>query len=177
MAGMRISWRAALRPAAVLAAIALLISIAPLLLRAPEPPEPDPAIGLRAPELYRESSGRRPENGRGAAGGRSPHRLQRRDGRKRPHAGPPADRSHERPHRDRKAGAKDRSDKHAGGGDPPASEPQPASVAAPQPPPPQPAPPPTAPAPPPPPAPVAPAPAPSPAPQPSEPAIDHEFGP
>jgi hypothetical protein len=61
MAGMSISWRAASRPAAVLAIIVAAIPLLPHLLRTPEPPAPDPSVGLPAVEVYAPVAGREAE--------------------------------------------------------------------------------------------------------------------
>jgi hypothetical protein len=58
MAGMSISWRAASRPAAVLAIVIAAIPLLPHLLRTPEPPAPDPSVGLPTAEVYAPVAGR-----------------------------------------------------------------------------------------------------------------------
>ena len=175
MAGMSISWRAALRPAAVLAALALAIPVAPILLRAPDPPAPDPTVGLGAVEEYEASAGamRDPQSGeRRAAAARDGRQPRRREPRE------PGGREQRAKARGDGRSAKEGGapEQAAAPADPVKPVPKPPPPAPSAPPAPAPAPPPPAPAP-------APAPAPEPAPSPAppsappEPAIDQEFGP
>jgi hypothetical protein len=166
MAGMSISWRAASRPAAVLAIVIAAIPLLPHLLRTPEPPAPDPSVGLPAVEVYAPVAGREAE-GPVPARARTAHReVGKReradDGRERAEGrGEGAERE------ERSTAPEPRPEAAAGEPAVVAEAPAPAAT-------------PTAASPPPVPAP-APAPQPAPAPPsssaPPEPSIDQEFGP